>query len=305
MTPPDLRRLLATLAVALTTTACGAEPETADTGATDSGTPTAAAAAPAASPNGAASSGATSAPAEQSTPDPTVVALVSNFKPPEKGDPDALISIYEFSDYICPYCRGFNDEVADKIDADYVKTGKARYVHWDFPLAGHGYGAIVSAEASHCAGEQGKYWEMHKALFGAWEQQSKLDVKDEQAAIDSALSIGAELDLDQEAFKTCVEAKKYRPVVATMYRQATDMGLDATPAFVIQHKDPANPTGPDKIKVVMGALAYEDFAQTLDIEIARAQGTPIPDTATPTADPNATATAAALLKTATAGAPKP
>lgn len=303
MTPTALRRLLAVLALALTTTACGSGPETEGQGEGSSPTATAGAAASPDAAGTSAAAGGTSAP--QDTPDPTVVALVQGFKPPEKGDAGALISIYEFSDYICPYCRSFNEEVSGKIDADYVQTGKARYVHWDFPLAGHGYGAIVSAEASHCAGEQGKYWEMHKALFGAWEQQSKLDVKDEQAAITSALAIGGQVDLDQAAFKACVEAKKYRPVVATMYRQATDMGLDATPAFVIQHKDPANPTGPDKIKVVLGALAYEDFAQTLDIEIARAQGTPIPDTPTPTADPAATATAAALLKTATASAPKP
>ena len=302
------RRLLAILALTLTTAACtpddaapaagtGSEPTTAPTAAAAAAQPdTAAAPAPgdatAAAPAGTA----------QATPDATVVALVSNFKPPEKGDPEALVTIYEFSDYICPYCRNFNQDTAGKVDENYVKTGKARYVHWDFPLAGHGWGAIVSAEASHCAADQGKYWEMHKALFDAWEAQSKLDVKDEQAAVASVLGIASKIVADQEAFKACVNTQKYRPVVATMYRQATDMGLDATPAFVIQHKDPADPTGKDQIKVVLGALDYEEFAKTVDIEIFRAQGTPIADTPTPTPDAKATATAEALMKTATAEA---
>lgn len=304
MTAAVNRRLLAILALTLTTAACTPDTAAPGTGADATTAPTAAAqatgAAPAAAPTGA-TAGA-QAEAAQATPDATVVALVSNFKPPEKGDPNALISVYEFSDYICPYCRNFNQDTADKVDENYVKTGKVRYVHWDFPLAGHGYGAIISAEASHCAADQGKYWEMHKALFNAWEQQSKLDVKDEQAAVASAIAIGSKVVSDQEAFKSCITTQKYRPVVATMYRQATDMGLDATPAFVIQHKDPNNPGGKDQIKVVLGALDYADFAKTLDIEIFRAQGTAIPDTPTPTPDAKATATAEAVVKTVTAEA---
>lgn len=304
MSAAAFRRLSAVLALTLTTAACTPD-DAAPTGSDPVPTVAPTADAAVAQPTAAApADGTAAAPADaaQATPNATVVALVSNFKPPEKGDPNALVTIYEFSDYICPYCRNFNQEAAGKVDENYVKTGKARYVHWDFPLAGHGWGAIVSAEASHCAGDQGKFWEMHNALFAAWEQQSKLDVKDEPAAVASVLAIGAEVVADQEAFKACVSTQKYRPVVATMYRQATDMGLDATPAFVIQHKDPANPTGKDLIKVVLGALDYEEFAKTVDIEIFRAQGTPIADTPTPTPDPKATATAEALLKTVTADA---
>jgi thioredoxin reductase len=115
-----------------------------------------------------------------------------------------------------------------------------------------------------------------------------LDKIDEVVAVRRKIKRGAALFRNGENFtslyairtgffKTCITTQKYRPVVATMYRQATDMGQDATPAFVIQHKDPNNPGGTDQIKVVLGALDYADFAKTLDIEIFRAQGTAIPD----------------------------
>ncbi len=81
-----------------------------------------------------------------------------------KGDPNAPITIVEYSDFECPYCGRFYADTYKQIDAEYIKTGKAKLVFKDFPLTIHPQ-APKAAEAARCAQEQGKFWEMHDKLF--------------------------------------------------------------------------------------------------------------------------------------------
>ncbi|MCB0215230.1 MAG: thioredoxin domain-containing protein [Caldilineae bacterium] len=176
-------------------------------------------------------------------------------------------------------------ETAREVEKNYIDTGLVKFVYWDLPLGSHGYPAVVSAEASHCAGEQDAYWEMHDALFGEWKMLSELDPEDEAAAVEAVLPIGEPLVEDGQAFQACVETQKYRPVVATMLRQAMDMEINATPAFLF---GTVSPSGEQHVEPVMGYVEYEEFAKMLDREISRAQGTPIPDpTEVPTPDADA------------------
>lgn len=221
------------------------------------------------------------------TTDPAVIELIQNFKLPSKGPEDALVTIYEFSDYLCPYCRQFATETAGEVDKAYVDTGKVRFIHWDFPLTSHGWPAIVSADAAHCAGEQGQYWAMYDTLFGNWRQLADLGIDDEAAAMTGVLEVASKAgDVDQARLKTCVEAKKYRPVLGVLLRQATDdFKIRATPSLAIVTQDP---TGGDNnhIQLIEGFYAFEDLKVIIDQEISRALGTPIPDqTATPGASP--------------------
>jgi protein-disulfide isomerase len=85
---------------------------------------------------------------------------------PFKGAPDARVTVVEFSDYQCPFCGRHARETLPKIDETYIKTGKVKYVFRDFPLERIHPNAVKAAEAARCAGESGKYWEMHNRLFG-------------------------------------------------------------------------------------------------------------------------------------------
>jgi len=209
------------------------------------------------------------------TTDPAVIELIKNFELPGKGPDDALVTVYEFSDYLCPYCRQYATDTAGEVDRQYVDKGLIRFVYWDFPLASHGWPAVISAEATHCAGEQGQYWEMHDALFGDWRALADLEAEakpeHEAPAREKVLEIAADVTgLDQDALKACVEAGKYRPVLGALLRQAMDeFKINATPSFLVMTKDHA--------ELVAGFLPFEEFKKVLDREISRALGTPIPD----------------------------
>ncbi len=80
------------------------------------------------------------------------------------GDPDAPVTIYEFSDYQCPFCQRFYQETKSQLDETYVDTGKVRFVYKDFPIDQIHAQADKAAEAAECAGEQEQYWAMHDRL---------------------------------------------------------------------------------------------------------------------------------------------
>lgn len=91
-------------------------------------------------------------------------AVVSTDDDPALGDPNAPVTIIEFSDFECPFCRRFWQETLPQIKAEYIDTGKARFVYRDFPLSMHP-GAFPAALAANCANQQGKFWEMHDKIF--------------------------------------------------------------------------------------------------------------------------------------------
>src|SRR5262245_19890531 len=94
---------------------------------------------------------------------------------PSMGNPSARIGIVEFVDFQCPYCGMHATQTLPQIVTDYVKTSKIRYFFKDLPIENLHPEAFKAAEAAHCAGEQGKYWEMHDLLF---KYQQALEAKE-------------------------------------------------------------------------------------------------------------------------------
>jgi protein-disulfide isomerase len=162
---------------------------------------------------------------------------------PTWGSPKAAVTIVEFSDFECPFCSRALP-VLDQIKKEYGPD-KVRIVFRDMPLPSHGR-AIPAALASHCANEQGKFWEFHDALFGNQAALSDEDFKKH------AVTLG----MDAAKFNECFSKKKHMPIVDKSSREAASLGIQATPSFVI------NGT------VIQGAQPFEKFKQLIDKGLA-------------------------------------
>ncbi len=140
-----------------------------------------------------------------------------------RGDPKAKVTMIEFADFQCPYCARFFAETLPLIDKEFIQTGKVRYVMREYPLINlHPY-AYKAAEAAGCAGEQGKYWQMHDKLF---QNQKNLEVTNLK---EYAKSIG----LDGQAFNQCLDGGKQAAKVQKDVREAQSLKVNGTPGFFL------------------------------------------------------------------------
>ena len=171
---------------------------------------------------------------------------------PFKGSGTAKVALIEFSDYQCPFCSRYTKDILPEIRADYVETGKIKYVFRDMPLSFH-KNAFKAAEAAHCAGAQGKFWEMHDALF---ENQSAL--APEQLAA-HAKTVG----VADEKFQQCLDSGKFAADINKDIADAGAAGITGTPSFLVGVIQP----GDGRVKVVqkvVGAKPYAEFKAALD-----------------------------------------
>ena len=140
-----------------------------------------------------------------------------------RGDPKAKVTMIEFADFQCPFCAKFFNETLPQIDKEFIQTGKVRYVMRELPLTAlHPY-AQKAAEAARCAGEQGKYWQMHDKLF---QNQKNLEVHHLK---EYAKTMG----LDSQAFDGCLDAGKQFAKVQKDLQEAQKLKVNGTPGFFI------------------------------------------------------------------------
>jgi len=165
------------------------------------------------------------------------------------GRSDAPLTMVEFTDYQCPYCRRFQAEVWPRLKRNYIDTGKLRYLARDLPLEFHS-AAAPAAEAAHCAGEQGKFWDMHAALLAGEMDFASGGIERRARA----------LKLDMTLFGECVARRKYAELIAAHVREADAAGIDGTPGFIVGRASGAVLDG----LRVEGALPYEEFAGLLN-----------------------------------------
>ena len=91
-----------------------------------------------------------------------------------KGRPDAPVTIYEMSDFQCPYCRDFTLQTMPSLEREYIKSGKVRLTFINLPLTGMHRNAMAAAELAMCAARQGKFWLVHDRLFQRQPQWAEL-----------------------------------------------------------------------------------------------------------------------------------
>jgi protein-disulfide isomerase len=164
---------------------------------------------------------------------------------PAKGPADAPITIVEFSDFECPYCTKAEESVKQVMEA---YPGKVRVVYRDFPLPFHP-NAPKAAEAAHCAGDQGKYWEMHAELF---QHQKALDAP-------SLKEYAKHVGLDAAKFEKCLDSGEKASVVAEHKKAGEAVGVTGTPAFFINGI------------MLSGAQPFDAFKAIIDAELKNPQ----------------------------------
>jgi protein-disulfide isomerase len=142
---------------------------------------------------------------------------------PTLGTIDAPVTIVEFSDYQCPFCRRYSLNVFPTLKREYIDTGKVRYVFRDFPLSSIHQQAGKAHESAHCAGEFNKYWEMHDTLF-----QNQKDLQ-----VPSLKLYAANLGLDSAAFEACLDSGKYQADIQKDVGDGAKVGIRGTPSFFI------------------------------------------------------------------------
>ncbi len=173
------------------------------------------------------------------------------------GNAKARIAIIEFSDYQCPFCRRYFRTTMPKLVKNYVDTGKVKYVLRDFPLTSIHPEAFAAAVAARCAGDQGKYKEMHDRFFA---KQATLRQADWNA---HAKAVGLELG----DFEACMESKRHEAAVRADMEAGIAAGVRGTPTFFIGPLD-ADGTTMRAGNIVTGAQPYRVFQRALDSLLA-------------------------------------
>lgn len=161
------------------------------------------------------------------------------------GDPQAPVQVVEFSDFQCPYCRRFTQEVEPQLAAEYVGTGKVYFTYRQFPILGTA--SVRAAEASLCAREQGAFWPYHDVLFANQDETNPQSFSEERLA-----SFAEAVGMDKRDFSRCLAERRYAAEVQADAQTAFGAGMNSTPNFLI-----------NGLKIT-GLLPYSEFAQVIE-----------------------------------------
>ena len=188
---------------------------------------------------------------------PTGPVKISADDDPIIGNPDAEITIIEFSDFQCPFCARFHVQTLPSIIDEYIEQGKVKLVFRDFPIQSIHPNALPASVAAECANEQGKFREMHDKLFenqNEWNKQETVD------ALSLFSQYASEMQLEQEIFDVCLTDGKYVDEIRKDLEDGRNYGVSGTPGFFI---------GNDKVGYVelKGAQPFESFKKVIDSQL--------------------------------------
>ncbi len=168
---------------------------------------------------------------------------------PILGDSNAPITILEWGDYQCTFCYRFHENTLDIINNDFIKTGKVKLIFKDYPL--NGPDSLLAAESSYCAEDQGKYWQYHDELYKNWGGERTGWITRE-----SLDRFAVTVDLNLIEFNTCLDEHKYQNRVSALYEFGKEIGIDATPSFLVFNDQ--------KIIKIRGNQPLDVFLKTFD-----------------------------------------
>jgi len=173
------------------------------------------------------------------------------------GDNDAKVTIVEFGDYQCNSCGRFHKESKNQVISDLVNTGKAKFMFKDFNINDYVYspreGSTLASEAAYCAGDQGKFWQYYDELYNK-QQREGVEWISMKALNQFAVNVGIQ---DIDSFSSCLNSHQYRDAIKSNYKLAQNLGLNATPTFLIL----ADGKAP---QIIVGAHPYSSFQAVVE-----------------------------------------
>lgn len=188
---------------------------------------------------------------------PTQPIKISLDDDPIRGNPDAPITILEFSDFQCPFCARFHSQTLPSIMEEYIDTGKANFVYRDFPIQSIHPNALPAAVAAECANEQGKYWQYHDTLFEKQNSWAKLDT---DSVISTFSQYAEEVGLQKQQFDSCLESGKYLEEIQHDLNDGRSYDVTGTPGFFIGNEE----IGFVKLS---GAQPFDSFKKVIDSQL--------------------------------------
>jgi protein-disulfide isomerase len=188
---------------------------------------------------------------------PNIPLKISADNDPIIGNPNAPITIIEFSDFQCPFCARFHIQTLPAIMNEYVNDGKVKLVFRDFPIQSIHPNALPASIAAECANEQGKFKEMHDILF---EKQNEWSKKNTDNVIILFNQYALKLGLEEGKFNSCLKNGKYIEEIQKDLDDGRTYGISGTPGFFI---------GNDQIGFIelKGAQPFENFKKVIDSQL--------------------------------------
>ncbi len=195
----------------------------------------------------------TSGAAAELQPSPTPpnkldVLHISAHDPRAMGSSTAPVTVIEFTDFECPFCVQFFNEIRPQLITQFVDTGVVRIVARDFPLTQIHPSALIAAVASRCAADQGKFWPMYEALFTTHQVEwGGVPKRDHDVLIELAGKVG----VDAAAFTRCLDDPASAQATLDEAAAARQLGINSTPNFLVNDQ------------LVRGALPFASFERLI------------------------------------------
>ena len=183
------------------------------------------------------------------TEKPTIASFYGNASP-ILGDINAPLTLVEFGDYQCTFCKKFFDETEKSILMNYVETGKVKVLFKDFIVVNED--SVNAASAAHCANDQKMFWQYHSTLYNNWDGEGTGWASSEQLH-----QFASTLGLDMNEFSECMSQSKWKDMVLSSHADGRTLGVDATPTFFIIDENN------EALKIV-GAQRYDVFQEVFD-----------------------------------------
>jgi len=183
------------------------------------------------------------------TKKPTIASFYDNASP-ILGDLNAPLTMVEFGDYQCTFCKKFFHETEESILTNYVKTGKVKILFKDFIVVNED--SVNAASAAHCANDQEMFWQYHSTLYNNWDGEGTGWASSEQLH-----QFASTLGLDMDKFSECMSKSKWKELVNSSHADGRTLGVDATPTFFIIDQN-------NKVLKITGAQRYNVFQEVFD-----------------------------------------
>ena len=183
------------------------------------------------------------------TKKPTIASFYDNASP-ILGDLNAPLTMIEFGDYQCTFCKKFFHETEESIITNYVETGKVKILFKDFIVVNED--SVNAAIAAHCANDQKMFWQYHSILYNNWDGEGTGWASSEQLH-----QFASTLGLDMNEFSECMSQSKWKDLVLSSHADGRALGVDATPTFFIIDQN-------NEALKITGSQHYDVFQEVFD-----------------------------------------